>query len=132
VRACSGNGCDSFGDLFLQQEHGAAEQRTQGERLFNNGRGDVVGKISYYGDGSPLSEVGFENVALDEGEARLVAEFGAKILDQDWIDFDGDDSSRVGEQMGGEGTAAGSDFDYWVGGFSARRFGDAFQDLLSN
>jgi len=46
------------------------------------------------------------------------------------IDFDGDDAGGAGEQVGGEGAAAGSDFDYDGGGVRARGFGNAFEDFF--
>jgi hypothetical protein len=53
-------------------------------------------------------------------------------LDQHLIDLDGDDAVGAGEQVGGEGAAAGSDFDYDIGGLGARRLGDAFEDFIAN
>ena len=132
MRARPGAGGDPFGDFFLQKKDCAKEQLAQAQRLFDDGRGDVVGEVSDYSDRAPLREVGLENVALNEGEARLVTEFRAQVLDQHLIDLDGDDAVDAGEQVGGEGAAAGSDFDYDIGGLGARRLGDAFEDFIAN
>ena len=126
VGARAGMRCDSFGHFLLQQKDGALEQGTDGQGFFDDGRGDVVGKIADYCDWSPLCEVGFEDIAFDDGEARLVAEFGAQVLDQDRVDFDCDDAGRLGEEVGGECAAAWSDFDYGIGRLRARGFRDTF------
>jgi hypothetical protein len=132
MRARAGASGDAFGDFLLQKKDGTLEQGTQGQGFFDDGRGDVVGEVSDDGNGAPLREVGLENIALDEGEPRLVTKFRAEILDQDLIDLDGDDAGGTGEEVGGEGASAGSDFDYDIAGLWARRFGDALEDFFAN
>src|ERR1035438_4864169 len=122
MRARAGASGDGFGDFLLQKKDGTLEQGTQGQGFFDDGRGDVVGEVSDYGNRAPLGEIGFENVALDDGEARFIAEFRAQILNQHLIDLDGDDAGSAGEEVGGEGAAAGPDFDYDIGGLGARSF----------
>jgi hypothetical protein len=130
--ARTGVGGDAFGDLLLEEKNGALEHGTEGQGFFDDRRGDVVGEIPNYSDRSPLSEVGLQYVALDEGEPRLIPEFRAKVLNEDGVDLDGDDTSCSAEEVVGESASTGSDFDYDIGGVRARGLGNAFEDFFAN
>jgi len=137
MRARTGAGGDSFGDLLLEEKNGALEQGAEGQGFFDDRRGDVVGEISNNSDGSPLREVGLEHIALDDGEPRLIAKFRAQILNKDGVDLDGDDAGGSGEEVVGESASPRSDFDYDIGGVRARviwarQLGNAFEDFFAN
>ena len=110
VVAGTGFGGETVGDFELNEEDGALEQRAEGERLFDDGRGDVVGQVAGDGDGAPGGEIGLENVLFDDFEARIATEAGAEVLGEDGVDLDGDDAGGVSEKMDGEGATARANF----------------------
>ncbi len=130
VVAGAGFGGEAVGDFELDEEDGALEQRAEGEGFFDDGRGDVVRQVAGDGDGAPGGEIGLENVLFDDFEARVAAKTGAEVLGEDGVDLNGDDAGGVGEEMDGEGSTAGADFDDGERVGLASGGGDAFESGL--
>ena len=78
----------SLGHFLLHQKHRAIQLRAERQRLFQDGRGNVIRQIPGHGHRSPLREVGLQNVRLHQREPRLIAKLGAQVLHQHRIDFD--------------------------------------------
>jgi hypothetical protein len=79
-----------------------------------------------------LRKVGLKHVTLDNGQARLIAEFRAQILNQHRVDFDGNHALGAFQQVGSECPSAGSDFDYDFGALRARGLSYALQNFFAN
>lgn len=130
VVAGARGGGDAVGDFELDEEDGALERGADREGFFDDGRGDVIGQVAGEGGGAPGGEIGFEDVPFDDFEARVGTEAGAKVLGEDGVDLDGDDARGMGEKVGGEGAAAGADFDDGGGVGFAGGGGDALEGGL--
>ena len=88
-------------DFRLNNDVNLVDEAGEGEQVMKDGRGDVVGKIAVDADaaaGSDGSEVGFENVARNDGEiGELFCEV-AQAGEESRIDLDGVDGGAGGEE----------------------------------
>jgi hypothetical protein len=75
-----------------------------------------------------LREVGFEHVRADDFEARLGCEFDLEALDQARVYLDGHYARGALQQLFGQSSAAGADFDDQILARGTRGRGDALED----
>ncbi len=101
-------------DFGLDDDVNFVDEAREREEVVEDGRGDEVGKIAVDADasaGGDGGEVGFENVAGNDGEIREFLREAAKARDESGVEFDGVDGSARGEEVFGQFTVAGADFD---------------------
>jgi hypothetical protein len=125
VIARAGFGREAFGHFLLHEEDGALEPRADGEHMFDDGRGDVVGQIATDGAVFGWLEVVAENIGFDDFDLR---EGNGERRDQVAIEFEGNEALAAVHKVAGERAATGADFvkQRFTGGRGG--FGDARQD----
>ena len=75
----------------------------------------------------PLSQIGFKDVALDNGEPVVFAKLLPEVVDQVGIYLNSDDACRAIEQVFCESAFAGTDLDDSTGGFPGSGGSDLFE-----
>ncbi len=114
VVARAGLGGEAVSNFGLNDDVDFVDEVSEGEEVMKDRRGDVVGKIAVDADapaGSDRGDVRFENIGRDDGEIwKFLCEV-AKAGDERRIDFDGVDGSTGGEEVLGDFTMTGADFD---------------------
>ena len=86
VFARARQGYQAIGDLLLDEEDSARKRGTAD--LLEDRRGDVVREVAGDGGGSPLGEVGLEDVGLVDFEARFGGEAAAHLIGKVAIHLD--------------------------------------------
>lgn len=116
VVADAGMGSKAVGDLALNHNDGAVDCLVRGEEVEQDVGSDVVGQIADDEQlvrilGAEGTEVGSENVLLEDFDVGLIGELGTKARGEIAVEFDGDEAtSAAGEDLG-DGSAAWTDFD---------------------
>lgn len=115
----AGGGAETVADLFLECEDGALDWARVGEPASDDFGADGVGECAdeFERLGFEVgAEVEVECVAVDDGDAGERAVFGADEFDDFVILFEEDEVACGFDEVGGEGTHAGADFDDGVFG----------------
>jgi hypothetical protein len=79
-----------------------------------------------------LREVGFEHVRADDFEARLSRESEMEAFDQARVHLDRHYARGALQQLFGQSSTAGTDFDHQVLARGTRSRGDALKDRSAN
>ena len=107
-------GGQAEGHFGLNDDVDFVDEAGEAEQVMKDRRRNVVGKISVDEDAAAASdrgEVGFEDVAGDDGKiSRFFCEM-AQAGDERWIEFDGVNGSAGGEEVLGHFTVARTNFD---------------------
>ena len=114
VIASAGRGGEALGDFGLHDEVHFVDVRRKPEEMMQNRRSDVVGQISVDADpaaSGERGEIGFENVARDDGEIRELLGETAQPGDELRIELDGINGIPLSKQMASHFAMAGADFD---------------------
>jgi len=114
--------------LLLDEEDAAAKVGAYRQDLFHDRRGDVVRQVAGDDRRTPAGEVGLQDVGADDFEIGGGGEFGAQVVGETGVDFDGDDAAGALNEFRSEGAAAGADFDDERLAPGAGRGGDALED----
>lgn len=113
VVAGTGRGGNAVGDFALHHDDGCGDGRVVVEEMRENRRGDVVGKISHDAEFfvacAQCAEVHCEDVGLDYFDG---GELRAELRGKSAVELDGDEAARAGGEERGDGSGAGTDFDY--------------------
>ena len=105
---------ETEGNFGLDDDVNFVDEIREGEEVMEDWRSDVVGKIAVDADaaaGGDGGEVGFENVAGDDGEIGEFFRVVAKAGDEFRVEFDGMDGSAGDEEVLGHFAVTGADFD---------------------
>ena len=90
------------------------DERCVPEEVMQDGRGDVVGKIAVEAErpaGSERSEIGFQNVVVDDGKPRELLGEASEAGCEGSIHLEGDNRSAAGEQIAGHFAVARANLD---------------------
>ena len=85
--------------------------RAERENTLDDRRCDVVRQIARHLHRPPFAQVGFQNIAVLDGEFGFVSEFLLKVMNQHLVEFNRVDARRKFNQVLSEGSLPGADFD---------------------
>lgn len=114
VISSAGLGGEAMGNFGLDDDVDFVDDAGEIEKVMEDGRSNVVGKIAVDTDaaaGSDGGNIRFEDVAGDDGEIGEFLREAAEASDELRIEFESVNGPAGGEEMFGHFAVAGTDFD---------------------
>ena len=100
-----------FGDFLLNQKYATVQRARRAHVAGNDRRGDIVGQIAHQDAFAPLRPIQIQSIRFNGFNPRIATPAFAEVRSEKCIKFNRNDSFGVSQQMFGQGTPAGSDFD---------------------
>lgn len=116
----SGRGEDAINHFFLEHEDGAAKGGGAFEEVAEDGAASGVGEIAEKLDRAVSKEgadIEADGIGIDDFDGGIVLKFLAEVIGEASVELDQDDAFGFSDEVFGEGTGSGADFDdRFVGG----------------